>query len=87
MELTPDKWQRVKALFDRVLERPPAERESFLASICPEEDLREQVRKLLINQEQAGSFLSQPTSSSTALKNPTWPPARSWLFDSKSFAF
>jgi serine/threonine protein kinase len=59
MELTPDKWQQVKALFDRVLERPPAERESFLASICPE-DLREQVRKLLINQEQAGSFLSQP---------------------------
>jgi serine/threonine protein kinase len=60
MELTPDKWQRVKALFDRVLERPPSDRESFLAGICPEEDLREQVKKLLINQGQAGSFLSQP---------------------------
>ena|SRR5437667_302001 len=60
MELTPDKWQRVKALFDAVLERPRSERESFLASICPEDDLREQVGQLLINQEQAGSFLSRP---------------------------
>src|SRR5213592_3810384 len=60
MEITPDKWQRAKALFDAVLQRPPSERASFLASICPEEDLRQQVEQLLLNHEQAGSFLSKP---------------------------
>jgi eukaryotic-like serine/threonine-protein kinase len=60
MEITPDKWQRAKALFDEVLQRPPSERESFLASACAEGDLREQVEQLLRNHEQAGSFLSKP---------------------------
>jgi eukaryotic-like serine/threonine-protein kinase len=60
MELTPDKWQRAKAAFDAVLKRAPSERVHFLASICPEEDLRQQVEQLLLNQEEAGSFLSRP---------------------------
>src|SRR5438876_8180254 len=60
MEITPDKWRRAKALFDAVLQRAPSERASFLASNCPEEDLRQQVEQLLLNHEQAGSFLSKP---------------------------
>src|SRR5437773_8541578 len=60
MEITPDKWQQAKALFDAVLQRPRSERESFLASVCAEGDLREQVEQLLRNHEQAGSFLSKP---------------------------
>src|SRR5215831_10398581 len=60
MEITPDKWQRAKAVFDAVLLQPAGERESFLASICPEDDLRRQVEQLLLNHEQAGSFLSKP---------------------------
>jgi eukaryotic-like serine/threonine-protein kinase len=60
MELTPDKWQRAKAVFDAALQRPVSERASFLAVACPEEDLREQVEQLLLNHEQAGSFLSKP---------------------------
>src|SRR5438132_3185771 len=60
MEITPDKWQRAKPLFDAVLQRPRSERESFLASVCAEGDLREQVEQLLRNHEQAGSFLSKP---------------------------
>src|SRR6266496_5031546 len=60
MEITPDKWQRAKALFDAVLQRPPSDRASFLASICPEDDLRQEIEQLLINHEQAGSFLSDP---------------------------
>jgi eukaryotic-like serine/threonine-protein kinase len=60
MEVTPDKWRRAKAVFDAVLQRPPSERESFLASVCAEGDLREQVVQLLRNHEQAGSFLSKP---------------------------
>src|SRR5215813_6483654 len=60
MELTPDKWQRAKAVFDAALQRPEAERASFLTLACPEDDLRKQVEELLRNHEQAGSFLSKP---------------------------
>src|SRR6266568_1182783 len=60
MELTPDKWQRAKAIFDAVLQRPASERASLLATTCPEDELREQVEQLLRNHEQAGSFLSKP---------------------------
>src|SRR5436190_7087221 len=60
MEITPDKWQRAKTVFDAVLQQPAVERASFLAVACPEEDLREQVEQLLRNHERAGSFLSKP---------------------------
>jgi len=60
MEITPDKWQRAKAMFDAVLQQPAAERASFLAVACSQEDVREQVEELLRNHEQAGSFLSKP---------------------------
>ena len=32
MELTPQQWENVKALFEIALEKTPAERNSFLAS-------------------------------------------------------
>jgi serine/threonine protein kinase len=60
MQLTPDKWQRAKTLFDAVLQQVPADRASFLAKVCPEDDLRAQVEELLRNHDQAGSFLSKP---------------------------
>ena len=60
MEITPNKWQRAKAVFDAALQRPPEERASFLALACPEDDIRQQVEQLLLNHEQAGSFLSKP---------------------------
>jgi len=60
MEITPDKWRRAKALFDAVLQQAPADRASFLAQACPDADLRAQVEQLLRNNDQAGSFLSQP---------------------------
>src|SRR6266480_379436 len=60
MELTPDQWQQAKAVFDAALQRPVEERASFLALACPEDDIRQQVEQLLLNHEQAGSFLSKP---------------------------
>src|SRR6266536_402783 len=60
MELTPDQWQQAKAVFDAVLQRPVEERASLLALACPEDDIRQQVEQLLLNHEQAGSFLSRP---------------------------
>src|SRR3989454_12418059 len=60
MEITPDKWQRAKTVFDAVLQQPAGQRASFLHVACPEDDLRKQVEQLLLNHEQAGSFLSKP---------------------------
>jgi len=64
MEITPDKWQRAKALFDAVLQQAPADRAAFLARACPEDELRAQVDELLRNHEEAGSFLSKPVLES-----------------------
>ena len=60
MELTPDKWQRAKAVFDAALQRPVTERASFLAETCPEDDVRQRVEELLRNHDSAGTFLSNP---------------------------
>jgi len=60
MELTPDKWRQAKALFDVVLQQPHGDRAAFLRKVCLEAELREQVEQLLLNHEQAGSFLSKP---------------------------
>ncbi|PYV96986.1 MAG: hypothetical protein DMG89_16055 [Acidobacteria bacterium] len=59
MEITADKLQRAKALFDEVLQRPTGERASFRAAACTESDVREQVELLLLNHERAGSFLGK----------------------------
>jgi eukaryotic-like serine/threonine-protein kinase len=60
MEITPNKWLEVKALFDAVLQQAPADRASFLARACPQDDIRTRVEELLRNHEQAGSFLGKP---------------------------
>ena len=60
MEITPDKWQRAKAVFDAALQRPASEREAFLAAACHDRDLRHHVEELLRNHERAGTFLSDP---------------------------
>ncbi len=46
--MTEDRWQRVKALFEAAVERPPAERTAFLAAAAGEDDaLRGEVESLL----------------------------------------
>jgi serine/threonine protein kinase/tetratricopeptide (TPR) repeat protein len=60
MEMTPDNWNRIKALFDAALTLEPPERAAFLGRSCPEADLRQQVEKLLSNYQEAGRFLSDP---------------------------
>jgi serine/threonine protein kinase len=60
MDMTPEQWERVKALFEAALQQQPSKRASFLARLCPETDLREQVEKLLADHDEAGTFLSDP---------------------------
>ena len=46
--MTDDRWRRVKALFQAAVERPPAERDAFLAAHAGgDEALRREVESLL----------------------------------------
>src|SRR3954466_11181551 len=54
----------IKQIFDDASELPRNERDSFLRSRCgSDQDLRTQVEALLKADDEAGEFLSNPTSS------------------------
>ncbi len=59
--MNPERWQRVDALLQATLERPPGERDDWLSRECSnDEALEREVRSLLASHEQAGSFLEEP---------------------------
>jgi eukaryotic-like serine/threonine-protein kinase len=60
MQMTSDNWDRAKELFEAALELESSQRASFLAENCGEESIRRQVEELLINYQEAGSFLDDP---------------------------
>src|SRR5262249_50268642 len=60
MQVTPDKWEKVKELFDAALNLEPAQRPAFLASTCRDAAVTAAVERLLVYHEQAGSFLEMP---------------------------
>src|SRR6516162_3789316 len=60
MEMTPEEWNKAKTLFEAALAQEPSQRAAFLAENCPDDSLRHEVEKLLINFEEAASFLSNP---------------------------
>src|SRR5271155_2241771 len=60
MELTPQQWENVKALFETALEKPPAERTSFLAASAPDSLVQREVERLLAHHVESGGFLSSP---------------------------
>jgi serine/threonine protein kinase/tetratricopeptide (TPR) repeat protein len=60
MDRTPDNWNRAKELFEAALEMEPPQQASFLAEKCEDENLRQQVERLLVNFREAGSFLDDP---------------------------
>jgi serine/threonine protein kinase len=59
--MTPERWQRVKMIFDRAVECDPAMRESVLREECgADEDLLQQVRLMLERDATAASLLEKP---------------------------
>jgi len=61
--LTPERWSRVKTLFDEACERPVEERAAFLDEACAEEaELRGEVEALLRSDEAAPGFLDTPAA-------------------------
>jgi serine/threonine protein kinase len=69
MELTPEKWERVKELFDAATDSDLVEREAILR-LADSEDVREEVERLLMEQDRLGSFLSRPAFAGKRLHEP-----------------
>ena len=59
--MTPERWQKVKEIFQSVLERRENERAPFLALACgDDEELRKEVESLIAAHEKDGSFIDSP---------------------------
>ena len=63
----PQRWQRVKEIFEGALERHGAERETYLDDACNgEAEVREEVESLLRSYDAAGSFMESPAVAHAA---------------------
>src|SRR5579871_2630637 len=60
MELTPQQWETVKALFEEALEKSAAERHAFVAAHAGDDAVQREVERLLAHNVESGGFLSQP---------------------------
>jgi eukaryotic-like serine/threonine-protein kinase len=73
--VTPERWKRVREVFDRTSEADVRERERVLTRECgSDEDLRREVRSLLVSSEAAGKFLEVPAVEQVRRSGP-WPEA------------
>jgi len=65
--MTPERWHRVKELFESALERTPDERSAFLdQSDDGDESLRREVESLLASYAEGESFMEQPAVAMAA---------------------
>ena len=64
--MTPERWPRVKSLFERALDQPAAARDAFVEEAGESPSIVAEVRKLLAGDAQAGSFLQDATSSESS---------------------
>src|SRR5919109_2711023 len=56
--MTPERWQRVKAVLEKVLECEPGRRARLLHELCGGDDsLRRDVESFVTSNERAGSFI------------------------------
>jgi serine/threonine protein kinase/tetratricopeptide (TPR) repeat protein len=56
-----ERWQKVEAILQSVLDRAPGERDTFLRSACAgDKALEREVRSLLTSEESANRFLEKP---------------------------
>ena len=65
--MTPEKWEKIKALFESAQELPSAEREKLLRKACADDAaLKREVEKLLGSFDAAGNFLENPAVAEAA---------------------
>jgi eukaryotic-like serine/threonine-protein kinase len=67
-QMTPERWQVLQEIFGRVSELPAAQREIALRDSCPDAEVESEVRRLLTQLEEAGTFLDRPAVAAMALR-------------------
>jgi len=69
--MTPERWSRIKELFQAALDRPPDARAGYLDEACAgDDDARREVASLLGAHEEAGTFLETPVLADQAGAGP-----------------
>ena len=67
--MTPERWQRIDALFHAALQRPADERAAFLSDACADNDaLRREVESLL-SESDASACLETPAALAAVAPN------------------
>jgi eukaryotic-like serine/threonine-protein kinase len=65
--MTPERWQKVKEVFQAAIQRAPGERSSYISSECGgDEPLRQEVESLIASHEKDGSFIDSPAYAAAA---------------------
>ena len=61
--MTPERWTRVREIFDAALERPARVRDPYLRVVCAGDDeIRREVESLLASHESSADFLETPAA-------------------------
>ena len=68
--MNPQRWERIKQLFDEALELPAERRASFLEACGEDSTLRAEVEALLEHNQRAGSFLQESPAQNLAVVSP-----------------
>src|SRR5438552_18556070 len=67
MVMKPERWQKVKEIFQAALEHAPGERSAFLAEACGgDKSLRKEVESLIASHEKSGEFIDSPAYEAAA---------------------
>jgi eukaryotic-like serine/threonine-protein kinase len=65
--MTPERWQQVKEIFNSAIQYEPKGRAAFLSQECGgDEALRREVESLLQSHDESNSFLEQPAVENAA---------------------
>jgi serine/threonine-protein kinase len=61
MDMTPERWQQVKQIFNSAINYRPEERGVFISEACSgDEALRSEVESLIASHERSGQFIDEP---------------------------
>ena len=63
MTMTPNRWRRVREVFDQAIEQPPETRDAMLERECSDDvELRSEVESLIRSYQDSGTFIDEPAS-------------------------
>ena len=62
--MTPERWRKIKEIFQVALDLPPADRAAYLRETCAgNQEVMAEVESLLASVDDAGAFLSEPAAA------------------------